>query len=245
MRQEFIKVASDGWHFETASSHKTFIPFGVNYYDPNTYHSDPYVAYDVIGKFDSARTDRQLAKIAGLGANIIRIFLSPVVFEPQLFQLKESSFKTLDTLITVSKKNNLYIIFDLLDTWEGEPSWQSWEYFADDQTIQGFEYFLKAIGERYKDEPTIFSWDLLNEPEVRGPDSGIMGDLFGVWIRFKYGTEDSLKSAWSDYPLSGESWQQIKTPSYNNFVDQESYGSNVFMTFNFSGKTFLTTGYAD
>ena len=124
---EFIQVAPDSWHFETASSHQTFIPFGTNYYDPKTYHSDPYVAYDVIGKFDSARTDRQFAKIVGLGANIIRIFLSPIVFEPQLFQLKVSSFKTLDTLITVSKKNNLYIIFDLLDTWEGEPSWQSWE----------------------------------------------------------------------------------------------------------------------
>ena len=119
--QEFIQVASDEWHFETASSHQTFIPFGTNYYDPNTYHSDPYAAYDVIGKFDSARTDRQLAKLAGIGANIVRIFLSPVVFEPHIFQLNESSFKTLDTLVAVIKKNNLYVIFDLLNTWEGEP----------------------------------------------------------------------------------------------------------------------------
>ena len=228
---EFIKVASDNWHFESASSHQAFIPFGVNYYDPKTYHSDPYVAYDVIGKFDSARTDRQLSKIAGLGANIVRIFLSPVIFEPQLFQLKESSFLTLDKLIATAKKNNLYIIFDLIDTWEGEPSWQSWEYFADEQTLQGFEFFLKSIGDRYVNEPTIFSWNLLNEPEIRGPDSGIMVDLFGVWVRFKYGTENNLSEAWDDYPGLGESWQQIKSPSYNAFTDQESYGSTRFYDF--------------
>ena len=228
---EFIKVASDNWHFETASSHQTFIPFGVNYYDPKTYHSDPYVAYDVIGKFDSARTDRQLSKIAGLGANIVRIFLSPVIFEPQLFQLKESSFLTLDKLIATAKKNNLYIIFDLIDTWEGEPSWQSWEYFADEQTLQGFEYFLKSIGDRYVNEPTIFSWNLLNEPEIRGPDSGIMVDLFGVWVRFKYGTENNLSEAWDDYPGLGESWQQVKSPPYNAFTEQESFGSTRFYDF--------------
>ncbi|MCH7826590.1 MAG: hypothetical protein IIC75_01235, partial [Bacteroidetes bacterium] len=30
---EFIRVASDGWHFETAVSQQPFVPWGVNYYD--------------------------------------------------------------------------------------------------------------------------------------------------------------------------------------------------------------------
>ena len=157
--------------------------------------------------------------------------MSPVVFEPHIFQLNESSFKTLDTLVAVIKKNNLYVIFDLLNTWEGEPTWQSWEYFAEDQTLRGFEFLLKAFGERYADEPTIFSWDLQNEPAARGSGSGIMGDLFGVWIRFKYGSESNLTNAWADYPVSGESWQQIKPPAYDDFVNQESYGSMRFYDF--------------
>ena len=97
--------------------------------------------------------------------------------------------------------------------------------------MQGFEFFLKAVGKRYADEPAIFAWDLLNEPEIRGPDSGIMGDLFGIWIRFKYGSEDNLKNAWNDYPLPGESWQQIKTPNSSDFNNQESFGSTRFYDF--------------
>ena len=50
---EFITVASDGWHFETAVNQQPFIPWGVNYYDPATFHTDPYAAFDVIGQFDS------------------------------------------------------------------------------------------------------------------------------------------------------------------------------------------------
>ena len=228
---EFIQVAPDSWHFETAETHKTFIPIGVNYYDPATYHTDPYGAFRVIGKFDSARTDRHFAQLKDLGANIVRIFLSTVSFEPQLFKLNDTSFQTLDVLISLARKHNMYLILDLVETWEGEPAWQSWEYFAEEQTLQGFEFLLNAFGERYKNEPAVFAWDLLNEPATRGPDSGIMGDLFGIWVRFKYRTTDNLMAAWNDYPLTGELWNQIKTPSYESFNDQESRGSTRFYDF--------------
>ena len=228
---EIIRVAPDGWHFETAKSHKTFIPFGVNYYDPGTYHTVPYGAFEVIGKFDSARTDRHFGQLKTLGANIVRIFLSTVSFEPQLFRLNDTSFQTLDVLISLARKHNMYLILDLVETWEGEPAWQSWEYFAEEQTLQGFEFLLSAFGERYKNEPAVFAWDLINEPATRGPDSGIMGDLFGIWIRFKYRTTDSLMAAWNDYPLAGELWNQIQTPSYESFNNQESRGSTRFYDF--------------
>lgn len=228
---EVIRVASDGWHFETAVTHQPFVPFGVNYYDPATFHAEPYPAYDVIGGFDAVRTDRHFAQIASLGANIVRIFLSTVSFEPDLFQLNESSFQTLDQLIALAKKHGLYVIFDLVDDWEGQPDWQSWEYYAEEQTLQGFEFLLRAFGDRYADEPTIFAWNLHNEPEVRGPDSGIMGNLFGAWVRLKYRTEDVLEAAWKDYPKSGESWEQIQPPSYEVFVDQEAAGSARFFDF--------------
>lgn len=228
---EFIRVAPDGWHFETATTNRPFIPFGANYYDPATYHAEPYPAYDVTGKFDSTRTDRHFGQLADLGANVVRIFLSAVSFEPQLHQLNEDSFETLDMIVALAKRHDLYVIFDLVDTWEGEPAWQSWEYLADEQTLEGFEFLLRAFGERYADEPTVFAWDLVNEPEVRGPDSGIMGDLFGPWVRLKYGTEDSLQAAWDDYPASGESWGHILPPPYEIFTEQEAQGSTRFFDF--------------
>ncbi len=232
---EFIQVADDKWHFETAISQRPFIPFGVNYYDPATYHELPYPAFDVIGAFDSTTVDRQLREIRNLGANIVRIFLSVVSFEPDLYVLNEANFRKLDTLIQIARQQNLRIIFDLVNDWEGNPPWESWEYFADETTLLGYEYYLEAMGTRYADEPVIFSWSLQNEPYVRGPDSGIMGDLWIPYIQFKYGSDVSLAAAWSDYPRTGESWNQIKQPDYvseyeplNSPGDQRLYDYQLF-----------------
>ena len=41
-RDEFVRVSPDGWHFETARTHKPFIPFGGVYFDPATYVDKPY-----------------------------------------------------------------------------------------------------------------------------------------------------------------------------------------------------------
>ncbi|MBN2009827.1 cellulase family glycosylhydrolase [candidate division KSB1 bacterium] len=209
---EFIQVSDDNWHFETSESHRAFLPFGVNYYDPGTYHPEPYLAFDVIGAFDSTDVDRQLGKIQDLRANIVRIFLSVVRFEPDLFMLNEASFQKLDKLISIAKRQHLRIIFDLVNDWEGNPAWESWEYYAEETTLQGYEFYLEALGTRYADEPTIFSWSLKNEPYVRGPGSGIMGDLWKPYARFKYGSEANLAAAWSDYPRAGETWDEIKQP---------------------------------
>lgn len=221
---EFIKVADDHWHFETAVSHRPFIPFGANYFDPGTYHTEPYPAYDIIGAYDSSDVDRQLHEIRNLGANIVRIFISPVSFEPDLYTLNESSFQTLDKLIKIAKQHNLRIIFDLLTDWEGNPSWESWEYYADETTLQGYEYYLEALGSRYTDEPTIFSWSLKNEPYIRGPGSGIMGELWIPYVQFKYGSESNLAAAWSDYPRAGETWESIQQPAGSELDNLENPG---------------------
>ncbi|MEN8228887.1 MAG: cellulase family glycosylhydrolase [Bacteroidota bacterium] len=215
---EFIRVASDGWNFETAVSQQPFIPWGVNYYDPATYHNDPYPAFDVIGKFDSTQTDRHFAKLDSLGVNIVRIFLSVMSFEPQYLQINESALLTLDTMIMLASKHNLRIIFDLVNDWEGWPVWASWDLYADDHTILGYEFYLKALGSRYAGEPAIFSWSLKNEPYIRESNSGIMLQLWPHWVQFKYSTEAELAASWSDYPRENESWEQIKAPSLNEFT---------------------------
>jgi|GEM_PF-4970806 len=228
-QHEFIRVADDNWHFETELTGEAFIPYGVNYYDPGTFHDTPYPAYDVIGAFDSVTVDRQLEKVSELGANVIRIFLSVVSFEPDLFSLNETSFEKLDTLVRIAKQHNLRIIFDLINDWEGVPSWESWEYYADEQTIRGYEFFLEALGRRYADEPAIFSWSLKNEPYARGPDSGIMGDLWTPYVQFKYKSESALAAAWNDYPRAGEYWEQIKQPDYSaEYVPFDSPESQRF-----------------
>src|SRR3972149_8554798 len=126
---EFIRVASDRWHFEATNSLTPFVPFGANYYDPASWDTSvvwdnqQFIAPNVIGKFDSVRTKRHFTQLQDIGINIIRIFLSVKKFEPTLYQLDETSFQKLDKIIDLAKEHDIRIIFDLVEVWEGTPDW--------------------------------------------------------------------------------------------------------------------------
>lgn len=234
-QSEFIKIADDGWNFETATSRTSFVPFGANYYDPASWDTSvvwdnpQFIAPNVIGKFDSVRTRRHFAQLQQIGINIIRIFLSVKRFEPALFQLDETSFHKVDKIIELAKEHNLRIIFDLVEVWEGAPDWMSWEYYADEATLQGLEFLVSAFGQRYASEPNIFAWDLINEPHVRWSDAH-MDQLWIEWVHVKYLTLDSLRAAWDDYPRPSETWRNIKVPEefINKFRDQRLFDFQLF-----------------
>ncbi|MEA1896654.1 MAG: beta-galactosidase, partial [Bacteroidota bacterium] len=238
---EFIKIASDNWHFETANSKKSFVPFGCNYYDPITFHPEPFPAFDVIGKFDAVRTDRHFEQLANAGANIVRTFLSVKSFEPEFKQLDESSFQKLDKIIFLAKKHNLRIIFELVGFWEGGTEhicdegypcvpWLNGEFFVDETSIQGLEFLVSAFGKRYVDEPTIFAWNIINETNVPWPwGTSIIKKVWQDWVHSKYGNESALSSAWSDYPQLGENWNNIEEPeNQNNLNNQRLFDHQLF-----------------
>ena len=128
-----------------------------------------------------------------------------------------------------------------MEFWEGGPNdgffcennypcvpWISWDYFTDERTLQGLEFMFSAFGERYANEPTIFAWDLQNEPSIRW-SSAIMTPMWKDWVQKKYQNEDALKGAWSDYPLTGENWNNIMPPdSKNNLSNQRLYDYQTF-----------------
>ncbi len=64
------------------------------------------------------------------------------------------------------------------------------------------------------EEPAIFSWSLKNEPYIRDPRSGIMGDLWIPYAQFKYGSETNLSAAWSDYPSRDEAGRIVGSNVY-------------------------------
>ena len=236
-KSEFIKVAGDHWHFETNISGTAFTPFGTNYYDPESYGTNvvwdnpAFTAPNVISNFDSVRTRVHFTQLQALGANVVRIFLSTVKFEPTLYSLDETSFQKVDKIIELAKEYDLRIIFDLVEVWEGAPEdgWLSWDYYSDPVSVKGLEFLVRAFGSRYRDEPAIFAWDLTNEPSTKWSD-GPMDELWTEWTHLKYEDEANLGIAWSDFPYSGESWNNIGVPSesMNVLNDQRLFDFQLF-----------------
>jgi len=111
--------------------------------------------------------------IKSFGMNTIRLpfdYKLLMNLDKKPFQLKEDAWYWLDLVIKLAKDKNLYLILDM----HGAPGrqsgmdhsgrsgynklWSSKDY--QDQTI----WLWNQISNRYKNEPTIVAYDLLNEP---------------------------------------------------------------------------------
>jgi hypothetical protein len=226
---EFIKIASDNWHFETKNLKQPFVPFGCNYYDPATI-LNPFTGFGVISKFDAVRTDRHFAQLESIGVNIVKINLSVISFEPEFKQLNEANFQKVDKIIELAKKHNIRLIFQLFDYWEGGPShtcgegpcvpWLNSAIYTDEQTLEGLKFLDSAFAKRYANEPTIFAWELKTEPTILW-DHCLMKAKWQDWVYAKYSNESNLRNEWSDYPNSDENWNNIQIPEDKNSLNNQ------------------------
>ena len=114
-------------------------------------------------------SEADYARIKDLGMNAVRFYLNDISFEDpkRPGQWKPSGWAWLDDNVAWAKKHGVYLVLNLhfppggyqsLGT--GSLLWESPE--AQNQFIE----LWKAIAGRYRAEPTIAGYDLLNEPVV-------------------------------------------------------------------------------
>lgn len=212
--REYVRVCPDGAHFETSASHQVFIPFGGIYYDPETYTDDPFPRFLLITGFDAGRTRRHFEQIARVGANIVRISLSTRVLSPEYGKTDAEAFETLDRIIGLARNNNVRVVLDLMVEWEGRAEWMatSWEMFTDEKVLSGLEFLYAAIAERYRNDPTVFSYLLCDEAKIPWGSTGLRAG-WTEWVHERYGTQEKLKESWPDYPWSKETWDNLIPPT--------------------------------
>ena len=118
-------------------------------------------------------TEADIKRIAELGYNSVRPALNSRLFisEGENNQFVDEGFVLLDSLIARCKRHHLYVIIDM----HGAPGGQTGQNI-DDSPNNEPELFMNPknedllvklwvkIAERYKDEPTVAAYDLLNEP---------------------------------------------------------------------------------
>ncbi|HON90715.1 MAG TPA: beta-galactosidase [Sedimentisphaerales bacterium] len=201
-----IVVNTDGKGFVEQSSGAPYVPFGTNYYDPHTGW-----APKIWRRFDPNEVSRHFQVMSDLGVNCARIFLTAATFQPDVNAVDESALKKLDTLIGIARRSGVRLILTGPDHWEGVPAYWKPDRFAGEQALQALENFWRVLGTRYRGEPAIFAWDLLNEPHLPWFVEN-WRPAWGKWLQTKYGTREAMRAAWPNNLGEQEDWGNIAVP---------------------------------
>lgn len=107
------------------------------------------------------------AELAGIGMNAVRFYLNYQLFEDDAApgQYKETGFAWIDQNIAWAKQHGVYLILNLHVPPGGFQSLGDGGALWDDPENQDrFVALWRAIAQRYRHEPGIAGYDLLNEP---------------------------------------------------------------------------------
>ncbi len=198
-----ISVSTDGKGFVEQSSGRPYVPFGTNYYDPNTGW-----APKIWRQFDANRVTRHFEVMRDLGVNCARVFLTAATFQPDINTIDEQALAKLDTLVRIARLSGIRLILTGPDHWEGSPSYWKPDRFAGERALEALDNFWRTVGKRYRGEPAIFAWDLLNEPHIPW-FMETWRPMWNRWLQVEYGTWEKLKTDWAGEIKEGESWGDI------------------------------------
>jgi mannan endo-1,4-beta-mannosidase len=162
---------------------------------------------------DKARIDAHFANLQKDGVSVLRLWMFSHEtwhgFEQQKGVYYEPQFMLFDYVIQSAKAHNIKLVATMenfweayggIDTrlsWEGQPNGLAnrWRFFNRDTCPGCFDqyknyakYVLNRVNHysniTYKNEPTIFAWELMNEPRYQDatPNENSSGKTLRAWV---------------------------------------------------------------
>lgn len=205
-KMRLITTAADGPGFVQAGSKEPFVPWGTNYYDPNTGWPP-----QVWKQFDARRVSDHFKVMSILGANCARVFLAAATFQPDPNTVDEQALAQLDTLVQIARDSGVRLILTGPDHWEGTPAYWQPDRYAGAAALKALETFWSVVGTRYRDEPAILAWDLVNEPQIPWALES-WGPRWNDWLTSKYQNQEGLKAAWGNDLEAGQTLGSVDIP---------------------------------
>jgi hypothetical protein len=191
-RMNSISLAPDAHGFVDQTSGEAFVPFGTNYYDPNT-GWPPHVW----SRFKPDLVKLHFKTMQKLGVNCARVFLTAGAFQPDPDTVDKGALEKLDTLVAIARRCGIRLIVTAPTDWEGEPNYWKPDRFTSEAALQASRNLWTILGRRYRGEPAILAWDIVSEPEMPWHVES-WDPLWNGWLQAKYANRDGLKAAWGD-----------------------------------------------
>lgn len=186
-------------------------------------------------------TDEGYRRVASMGMNTVRFMMSHVIFDPQDPGTDSGpAWEWLDRHIAMAKRHGLYLIMDLheppggrqMGTNEGAALW------TDPRNRRRMVDIWKALALRYRDEPTVVAWDLLNEPT---PNRDIE-----QWSRMAQELIDAVRSIDTNHVIIVEAAMVPNLPEAFPRVNGENlmYEFHFYQPFFYTVQTWFPEGRA-
>ena len=203
-------VYTDGTHFMCDG--KPFYFAGCNSYDLFTLGDGSSTATleDIETKFMyKDQIDNRMQQMADNGVTVLRTwgFSNETWhgFELNPGEYSEAEFMLFDYIMYSAQEHDIRVIITLENYWEaygGIDKKLSWagltggshenraQYFSNEQCKQWYKDYVKYFaertnyftGEKYKDDPTLFAWDLMNEPRYQDAGEDSTGLTLRAWV---------------------------------------------------------------
>lgn len=125
---------------------------------------------------DCHHTPDSYRELAAMGFNSVRFYINYGLFEDDEnpYVYKESGFRWLDDNISWAKQNGIRIVINMHYPQGGYQSQgEGTELWQNEENRKRLVALWKEIARRYKDEPFIIGYGILNEPVVPAPDPNI------------------------------------------------------------------------
>lgn len=185
---------------------------GCNSYDLFTYgdgYNDSTVDYIENYFMDKAGIDAIMNQMATDGVQVVRTWgFSHETwhgFEPAKGKYNEAQFMLFDYILESARKNGIKVLIVLENYWEaygGIDTRLAWEglpgvshanrakFFTNEGCKEQYRNYIKHFVRRvnhytnvaYKDDPTIFAWELMNEPRYQDAGENSTGTTLRAWV---------------------------------------------------------------
>ncbi|HON92139.1 MAG TPA: PmoA family protein [Sedimentisphaerales bacterium] len=176
---ENIRVSDDSRGFVTETG-SCFTPWGFNYDHDETGR----LLEDYWGR-EWLKVEADFEEMKQLGANVVRVHLQLGRFMQSPTEPNEAALETLGRLVGLAERLHLYLDLTGLACYHKAdvPSWYDSLSEQDRWEVQA--RFWEAVAERCAASPSVFCYDLMNEPVAPGDkkeSEWLLGELAGKYF---------------------------------------------------------------